>query len=1450
MAFVSNTFNNTINNQDNPPLPLHPQTTSTYPTPPPNNNNNNNNNNNSNTNNTNNLHRDCRRSNLGGGRRKVVPRRHTVGGAQIQEHMQLVEDTDKKREAFYDMLASRYPQYADKITGLSPYHINPPVSAAAAAAAAAERHWKNVPNSRSVWKTPVFTMLSYLKRKTSLRRRNSSSRHKSEEGKSENSEEAGADETSSYNGSERSERISIADDVPVTPTDDVIIAPESDVIDLDAEPISADMKSSTSALLRHVIRDELKPVQNSRPREPQRRRTTVPAFSPYTSRSLDYDDPGTMSEVELSSFQRGGYARASMPIVRSASTSLERPMGLVFLVYHDETKKALLPNEITSLDTVRALFVRAFSDKLSMEHLDSPKRKIYILETSTSIFFQLEDLRDIKDRTVLRIHECDSDEPQYVKCPIEIRGRATQPVRPLSHEGHVREAGPHFRDEMVKAQSLPVSSSPDQTYQEMLHKERLHWEREQEYIQAQQRRSRSRSLTPEPAERPRSLSAGPPRGLYSHSPDRLPTPERGPAHLNTIPENPRLLANGFRQATAANGGGHYDVGRHPHGHPASHGLPSHGHIPPHGYPSAGHHASAAPPPPGRILSPPPVVYESVYPPPGAYSHPQAFVTHSTRAPAQQGPQRAMGPHPHPDKRGATRAGPPHRQSLPFAAAMTNPVYDSFPQRSQPYRVTPERDVLPPRPHSATSSHEGGRMERMEAQIASLAAWVHQVQAAPGEGPLPAAQRRNSSRSTSSGQSEGTDTYPASSASSLSDIPDACTKAQNGAVTPEMREKMNDMHCRMQELRVELQGLRRMEQLHQEAMREAFTDTLAKIKKVLSAVPGAEDQVVRQQRLEVNSIVDHYRQDRARVEKELSDLESSVEELKQDVLARKCRVNISDIEGLALVLSNITKTLADLKARYPKVHESLRKVMAGEMEIVVKEEKFIKEEPQQIEAALKRCKKLTSTLYTLKRLATVQDSRPPHVPALALESKEAGEEEKMAILESIRAMVPDHDTRVQNLEVADASRERKKKIVTQQESLKFTKYLQTASKALRPPDTQTTTIDDDGAHCSQERDPSRKSGEAIDSKRVDYPTVPAKPARLMLIDEPRHSNVLSTPSPSPILAAAHTVTVTSQICEKKEPENKAGAGSSARLAFFSSLESSPSVVSPERSMASVEMSPTVTVSAAASSSPGFSQVVPVSSVHFQPTRRLSASDSPYQATEEMDDPLNVDRGRKVPPPPPPRKSSARYPYGIGPLSPQSPSEARSGGPSLQRQHSGDKSPDRGRQKAMLAVYKAHTPTTTTTGPLSSTPKPPTPHKPANLSKLHKGGSGGQGRQPNLQHQRVGADGMLTTFVPPVPAALVTNNQDPILDDGDLSESESTGSTTSLDSQQGASTLVRTNSTPLHRGPKPHPPQRYSSLSTKESPEREIHVLEVKKPLRVDSMTVQVNGLDRAQHGHKT
>ena len=67
--------------------------------------------------------------------------------------------------------------------------------------------------------------------------------------------------------------------------------------------------------------------------------------------------------------------------------------GLVFLQYRNETKRAILPNEITSFDTVRALFVRSFPKQLTLEYLDVMHVKIYIHDTARDMFYELEDLR-------------------------------------------------------------------------------------------------------------------------------------------------------------------------------------------------------------------------------------------------------------------------------------------------------------------------------------------------------------------------------------------------------------------------------------------------------------------------------------------------------------------------------------------------------------------------------------------------------------------------------------------------------------------------------------------------------------------------------------------------------------------------------------------------------------------------------------------------------------------------------------------------------------------------------------------------------------------------------------------------------------------------------------------------------------------------------------------------
>lgn len=72
----------------------------------------------------------------------------------------------------------------------------------------------------------------------------------------------------------------------------------------------------------------------------------------------------------------------------------------------------------------------------------------------------------------------------------------------------------------------------------------------------------------------------------------------------------------------------------------------------------------------------------------------------------------------------------------------------------------------------------------------------------------------------------------------------------------------------------------------------------------------------------------------------------------------------------------SKTVAELKLKFPSLSNGLRCILSNEMEKVVREEKFLKEEPDRLESALRRCKKLTGTLVTLKRFVLHPSSCPP------------------------------------------------------------------------------------------------------------------------------------------------------------------------------------------------------------------------------------------------------------------------------------------------------------------------------------------------------------------------------------------------------------------------------------------------------------------------------------------
>ncbi|KAL6430712.1 hypothetical protein ACFW04_006933 [Cataglyphis niger] len=205
-----------------------------------------------------------------------------------------------------------------------------------------------------------------------------------------------------------------------------------------------------------------------------------------------------------------------------------------------------------------------------------------------------------------------------------------------------------------------------------------------------------------------------------------------------------------------------------------------------------------------------------------------------------------------------------------------------------------------------------------------------------------------------------------------------------ALTPEMYNQLRGLQKKAKDLRQEVRNLRRMSQAQAHTVRETIRDTFITIRAMLLSGGDAAWTAGDTEKIRLSREEDLYKQEMIRLEKDLTELESTVEELRGNVINRKTRVNMSDVENMALILSKSSKTVADLKVRFPSLQEGMKGLLSSEMEKVVREEKFLKEEPERLESALRRCKKLTGTLVTLKRLASVQEQRLPNAASVDAE----------------------------------------------------------------------------------------------------------------------------------------------------------------------------------------------------------------------------------------------------------------------------------------------------------------------------------------------------------------------------------------------------------------------------------------------------------------------------------
>uniref|UniRef100_A0A8C6MAC8 Actin interacting protein 3-like C-terminal domain-containing protein n=1 Tax=Nothobranchius furzeri TaxID=105023 RepID=A0A8C6MAC8_NOTFU len=644
----------------------------------------------------------------------------------------------------------------------------------------------------------------------------------------------------------------------------------------------------------------------------------------------------TMSETDApTAFTRGSRIRASLPVVRSANQTKDRSLGVLYLQYGDETKQIRMPNEITSIDTIRALFVSAFSPQLSMKMLESPSVAIYVKDDMRNMYYELADVRNITDHSCLKVYHKDPAQafsygPRPASGDARMHSEMAHAARDGQHPLRHPPLGPPSHHSMQGAlpptpHSMPPSPSripfgPRQNSapgSATIPRDRL-----------SNANPQVRAISPCPSailER-RDVKPDENLGGKSHS------LTRGNEGLYA---DPYLLQEGRIGMAAAHG---------PHPGPgldnADHGM------------GGFHRASIRST--GSYGGPSPT---------DPMDHPSLYRQKSRNSQLPSLGSKTPPPSPHrmTEVRVIDIQGiPPHGMPPP---GRSSPVRQSFrkddvtlvkPRNSVGSPVIADTQVFSQSPVPSPSDQQ--RMKVMEQQIASLSGLVHHAllknpNTSGNKAPLSERPPKTSS--------------PAHSVPSSGGSPVMAPK--NTAAPPDKSVapvKMNLLHFKknVSDLRMQLHQMKQLQLQNQEVLRVQLKRAEQEISiKLTEAMRRLEDPVQRQR-----SLVEEDRQKYLGMEEQvltqLSELEHYVGSLQKDSPATHRAVTLKDVEEGAMTLRKVGESLAGLKGEFPALQTRMRAVLRVEVEAV----KFLKEEPHKLDSMLKRVKSLTDSLSTLRR----------------------------------------------------------------------------------------------------------------------------------------------------------------------------------------------------------------------------------------------------------------------------------------------------------------------------------------------------------------------------------------------------------------------------------------------------------------------------------------------------
>ncbi|XP_064263776.1 sickle tail protein homolog isoform X8 [Passer domesticus] len=660
-------------------------------------------------------------------------------------------------------------------------------------------------------------------------------------------------------------------------------------------------------------------------------------------------------------FSRGSRTRASLPVVRSANQTKERSLGVLYLQYGDETKQLRMPNEITSTDTIRALFVSAFPQQLTMKMLESPSVAIYIKDESRNIYYELCDVRNIQDRSFLKVYNKDpahafNHTSRAVNGDIRMQreiaytgrdgpsgsrpGSATHPLHampssppstPVPHSmppspsripyGGGRPMGvpgnatiPRDRLSSVPA-SRSISPSPSAIL------ERRDVKPDEDMSNKNLTLMRNESLYGDPYlfHEGRMSVAAPHSGHPLDVPDHIVTYHRSAMRSSSTYCNPSMQPEMLEQSLYRQKSRKY---------PESH-LPTLG-------------SKTPPASPHRVAD---MRMIDIHPHHGP--HIPAHTLQPDRAsPSRQSFKKEPGPPVFVDAKARSAVGLPG-----MAEAMPSPVdKQAFGYGS---------------PTMPKDKETRERIQAMEKQIASLTGLV---QSALFKGPNTSNSKDSSSEKMMkivSSKSSADTTGAANISGGKNALGAGESAAIHPAGAPAMHVSLHGMKRNVSDLRLQLHQMKQLQLQNQEMLRAMVKKAELEINgKVIETVKRLEDPVQRQRNL-VEQERQKYLSEEEKIVKKLCELETFVEDLKKDSAASSKTVTLKDVEDGAFLLRQVGEAVATLKGEFPTLQNKMRAILRIEVEAV----RFLKEEPHKLDSLLKRVRSMTDVLTMLRRHVT-------------------------------------------------------------------------------------------------------------------------------------------------------------------------------------------------------------------------------------------------------------------------------------------------------------------------------------------------------------------------------------------------------------------------------------------------------------------------------------------------